>query len=510
MDPSASGTDVPATTTSPPARKWLPSFGRVAAVISLLGFGGLCFLGGAVSMYRGGAVAQGLNQAFNGAENWFRGGQPTPDIPPGRATVRTVLDKSGQTFDGFTLYHSNEASEACLFTMDGEVAHRWKLPEKPASVANEGVTLLTPRDVVHWERCHLYPNGDLLALCAINGSPYGYAVVKLDKDSNLLWKREGSFHHTLSVGETGRIYLFEQKQLQKRPESLDALPAVTFDDELVILTPEGTVVERVSLLHAFLETHYREALLSGDWASSGAFPGPPVPMPGQGPPPPPGVPGMPGPPPGVPGPPGMPGPPGPPAPAAVLPVPGSGSVGISPGDILHANSVKELPKSLEDKFPRIKPGQLLISLRTPSLLAVLDVPTKSIVWATRGPWHHQHDAQFLASGRLLLFDNLGSSATARVLEYDPGTQGIPWCYAGTKKGDFDAPFRGGCQRLPNGNTLIVHPTRYVTELTPAREVVWRLAFDEKDLHPARAITGAVRFAPDQLPFLQGTTRVRAN
>src|SRR5262249_7472988 len=129
---------------------------------------------------------------------------------------------------------------------------------------------------------------------------------------------------------------------------------------------------------------------------------------------------------------------------------------LDPGDILHTNSVRVLSRALAAKFPQFKPGQVLLSLRTPGVLAVLDVRTRSIVWAARGCWQAQHDPQFLANGTLLLFDNLGWSGGSRVLEYDPVSQAIPWAFAGDRSAPITTVFRGGCQRLPNGNTLIVN------------------------------------------------------
>jgi hypothetical protein len=72
---------------------------------------------------------------------------------------------------------------------------------------------------------------------------------------------------------------------------------------------------------------------------------------------------------------------------------------------------------------------------------------------------------------------------------------------------FDAPFlsriRGMCQRLANGNTLVVNSDGgEVFEVTPDREVVWSCSCGPVELNRAR------RYMPDQLSFLKGEKRAR--
>jgi hypothetical protein len=164
-----------------------------------------------------------------------------------------------------------------------------------------------------------------------------------------------------------------------------------------------------------------------------------------------------------------------------------------------------LSRSLAPRFPLFKAGQVLISLRSPNLLAVLDRESRSVVWAALGIWRGQHDAEFLDNGNLLLFDNHGSSRGSRVLEYDPRTQAFPWCYDG--EGDrFLALTRGMKQRLPNGNTLIVDPDGgRLLEVTQTRERVWDCRLP---LPPGASIAAALRYAPDKLTFLKGAARAR--
>jgi hypothetical protein len=172
-------------------------------------------------------------------------------------------------------------------------------------------------------------------------------------------------------------------------------------------------------------------------------------------------------------------------------------------DVLHTNAVKVLRRTVAGKFPQFKAGQLLLSLRHLDALAVLDPDSGKVVWAARGPWRAQHDPSFLANGRLLLFDNMGSPLGSRVLEYDPKSQAFPWSYPGAAGIPFYSRIRGMCQRLSNGNTLILNSDGgEVFEVTTQRDVVWSCSSGGVELNRAR------RYLAEQLPFLKGEHRAR--
>jgi hypothetical protein len=451
---------------------WIPTFGQVAAVISLLGLGSLCFIAGAATMHSGGTAAKPLSEALTEAKIWFDDSPLSHHgerQPPGLSICNEAL-----AFDGFTLVTTNEGAQCRLYDRAGTVVRGWTMPR--------GVPGLNDKGPINWEQCHLYPNGDLLAICCPSGdSPYGFGVVKVDKNSKLLWHHSGHFHHDLEVGDNGRIFLFETITLAKRPPELESLPEESKDERVVVLSPEGEEVQSFSLLGSFLGTPYLEILLSVNGVDN---------EPGMH------IAGMPH------------------APFAGMPFPQTlpQSAGnsnpampaLTPRmtDILHANSLRVLRVPVASKFPLFKAGQLLISLNTPSLLVVVDLDRQAIVWAAKGSWRHQHDAQFLYNGHILLFDNMGSPLGSRVLEYDPTTYAIPWSSGGTRETTFRASFRGRCQRLPNGNTRITDPQNRIFEVTPSKEVVWQLGLPSGEENTIRSITGSTVYSRDELSFLK--------
>ena len=97
---------------------------------------------------------------------------------------------------------------------------------------------------------------------------------------------------------------------------------------------------------------------------------------------------------------------------------------------------------------------------------------------------------------------MGSPLGSRALEYDPTSQAFPWSYPGERGIPFYSRIRGMCQRLVNGNTLIVNSDGgEAFEVTPQRDVVWSCSCGA-ELRRAR------RFNPDQVPFLEGIARAR--
>lgn len=144
------------------------------------------------------------------------------------------------------------------------------------------------------------------------------------------------------------------------------------------------------------------------------------------------------------------------------------------GDVFHTNSVDVLQGEPEMQVGGFGPGRVLVSMRRPSLLAVLDMEDEVVVWATKGDFRHQHAAQLLESGRILLFDNSGlSGKRSRVLELDVATGRIAWEYRGNRRHPFHSPSRGQVQRFQNGNTLVTDTdSGRAFEITPDGEIVW--------------------------------------
>jgi Arylsulfotransferase (ASST) len=451
-------------TASPPRQHF------VLRSLSLLGMLSFAFLLGAAVMFFELPSSSFLRRAFVGGAAWYEGKQVSEpvNVKPPPLTVGQI-DKPDKTCDGFTLCMYGTGSKAVLVNMAGTVVHQWHVPFSELWTDPPHLRGRIDNAAVYYNDGHLFPNGDLVVVIEgpidMRNSSNGYGLAKLDKDSRVLWKYPEKCHHDVSVAEDGTIYALINEIIQTAPAGLDYLSTPCMIDCVDVVSPEGKKLKRISLLEALRDSPYAAlfSMLERPQFFSGLAP----PMP----------------------------------PGVMMSSPLRDDERRR--DVLHANSIKVLSRTLAAQFPMFQAGQLLISLRSLDALVVLDPDSGKIVWAARGPWHAQHDPSFLDNGHLLLFDNLGSPRGSRVLEYDPKTQAFPWLYPGEKNAPFLSRIRGMTQRLPNGNTLIVNSDGgEVFEVTPGQEIVWSCSCGRVELNRAR------RYLPDQLVFLKGVERAR--
>jgi hypothetical protein len=445
----------------------------------------LSFVAGAAALHFELLPAQFLRESFVGLDALRKHGEEQPEPQDNDTKPGITCDKPDQAFNGFTLYTTTQESAARLLDMSGNVVYRWSLPFSKAWPNPTHIRRPLADDKIHWFRTHLYPNGDLLAIYqTTSDTPTGYGLAKLDKNSNLLWTYAAHAHHDLNVGADGTIYVLTHELHKDKPAGMDYLPTPYLADYLVVLSPEGKELHKISLLEAFRDSPFALNLraMQGKHAEMD-IPGAEIPL-GQD-------------------------------------HPDSGRTPAYQatselGDILHANAVKVLNPALAAKFPQFQPGQVLLSFRKFNLIAVLDIPKRSIVWSAIGIWKQQHDPEFVANGNILLYDNSGGLHGTRVVEFDPKTNAVPWWYANEGSTKFHAEFRGMKQYLPNGNILIVDPQGgRLFEVTHGKELVWEFGCPRDESIPLNlghghhaVITSAFRFAPDQLKFLKEGTRPR--
>ena len=155
-------------------------------------------------------------------------------------------------------------------------------------------------------------------------------------------------------------------------------------------------------------------------------------------------------------------------------------------------------------------GDVLLSQRFTNTLVIVDRKTGDIKWRWgQGELAHPHDAQVLENGNILVFDNgLHRNCTqdfqasrSRVVEVKPETREIVWEYEDDVPMNFYSFACSGCQRLPNGNTLICEAMMgRIFEVTPSGETVWEYVVPFYYKHPVLGMLNfifrAYRYGPD--------------
>lgn len=358
------------------------------------------------------------------------------------------------TSPGYTLITA--AQRAALVDLDGTVLHEWALPY--AEIRDTTGTIADPPDdsFAYWWPAKLFPNGDLMVIVdSTKISPQGLALLKLDRDSRPVWIRPMHAHHDFAVADDGRTYVLDQAIGMRLPCRIRRMQAPFLDDGIVTVSADGEVVDRLSILDAFCNAPaYAEMLDSLLLGNRDRF----------------------------------------------------------KGDYLHANAVDIVTPPFAGRFPVLKAGQLVVSLRELDLIAAIDVDARAVVWALRGAWHRQHDPDLLDSGRIVIFDNQGDFAGggSRVLEFDPATLEIVWQYPSAAKGELRSAFRSSQQVLPNGNVLITEfEGARILEVTRNHDVVWDYVSPFRDGPDGRLrarILFAERYPASALQFALGGDR----
>jgi hypothetical protein len=87
--------------------------------------------------------------------------------------------------------------------------------------------------------------------------------VKMDKDSNVIWKYSDHTHHDLDVADDGKIYVLTNKIRTNAIPGYPHLAPPRIDDYVVVLSPEGKPLKRVSILDALSRSPYGHMMRAG-------------------------------------------------------------------------------------------------------------------------------------------------------------------------------------------------------------------------------------------------------
>ncbi len=332
--------------------------------------------------------------------------------------TRYIPEKSSP---GYNLY--SDEKHAYLIDREGRVVHRWNFPSDDSG----------------WEHVEYLGEGVILANCN------GEEIVKLDRDSNVIWSRPYKVHHDIALDPDGSLLVpigTDHRLYRYRLVQFDSILRLSGEGEREGEWSSFSNFERLHTLHHPLELD-TDPDISGISAAVKRFYFRRI----RG------------------------------ITVGVYEIDKwlRAIVGLDKYDYYHLNTVEVLPETeLGKRDPRFAAGNILTCLRHANLILILDKKSREIVWSW-GPeeldWPHM--PTMLENGHILVYDNGAHRTYSRILELDPVSEKIVWEYRADPPEAFYSKTRGSNQRLPNGNTLICESERgRVFEVTPSGEVVW--------------------------------------
>lgn len=345
--------------------------------------------------------------------------------------------------NGVTLFATTKNPFVFLMDMNGKTIHKWNLSEIQDFRKLSNITV---------NDAYLFPNGELISVVSTEyETPWGLGVVKVDKNSKIIWFYDARrANHRLSIGEDHNIYTVTHEFNNSPPKWIaEQLGSPILQDNVTILDTNGKEVKSFSILDALRNSPFKDVVeqqkVRGKLSDEGYA-----------------------------------------------------------GDYTHANFIHYVKKQEAGKFPFLKEGEVLVSLRNLDLILAIDVNKEVVTWVANGEWHQQHEAIPLDNGTLMIFDNKSQWPRSRLIEYNPQTDQITWQYSGTDSKPLKSWWWGKGQVLENKDILITETGGgRLLEITPEGEIVWEYSNPERDPKTGETwmIPFGYRYYPEDLNFL---------
>jgi hypothetical protein len=172
-----------------------------------------------------------------------------PGTVEAQATTGVTRHDTGRSLPGLNFYNSGHRTGATLMDMEGRVLHEWYYPYEKVWPGQPSQGRTPGRE--SWRRAYLWPNGDVLAIFE------GQGIIKIDRDSNLLWSNSMLAHHEAHIQPNGDIYVLDRKaSLLEHIHPFNP----TLEDFVTVLGPDGQTKRRVSLLRCMENSPFLDIL----------------------------------------------------------------------------------------------------------------------------------------------------------------------------------------------------------------------------------------------------------
>lgn len=173
------------------------------------------------------------------------------DVPPSEKKISIYDPDRAQ--DGLNLYVSGHAPEAYLMDMEGKVLHTWSRPFDDIWPDAEKHFFAESHLKNSYRQFHLLPGGDIICIFELFG------IVKLDKDSNVIWKFENVAHHDVDTDDQGNIYTLGKRIVMDEdttPLKWWLYPTIN------ILDKNGNLIRTIDVYKCFTDSQFRTLLKS--------------------------------------------------------------------------------------------------------------------------------------------------------------------------------------------------------------------------------------------------------
>jgi hypothetical protein len=168
---------------------------------------------------------------------------------PSRSGV-TVFDRE-RTMPGYNFVTSGHRPGADLMDLEGNVLHSWHR-------AYPGVFPGRRKDPgsSYWRRAKLLENGDVIAIFE------GRGMVRIDRNSRLVWAHYNRAHHDFVVRDDGHVVVLTRAGRKPAPDG--PIPDPFLEDFVTILAPDGSRLRSISIAEAILATPELADIWPGD------------------------------------------------------------------------------------------------------------------------------------------------------------------------------------------------------------------------------------------------------